>query len=144
MHLTAGPSDLFQLISNDASSLQDMCRTYGRITVALRLFRVSGLLVGLDWLLMNLAGYPLLFKTQGDDSFYSRVTLYTMEGKGRGREIGGEREKGREGEGKGMGPSYVGTTAEYVGMTAEKTFVCVLIIAKLQTCLATTHKQKVC
>ena len=48
--LTAGPSDLFQLISNDASSLQDMCCTYGRITVALDLFTVSGLLVGLDWL----------------------------------------------------------------------------------------------
>ena len=130
MHLTAGPSDLFQLISNDASSLQDMCRTYGRITVALDLFTVSGLLVGLDWLVMNLAGYPLLFRAQGDDSFYSRVTLYTMgrgmgeegdgEGKGRGRENCGGGEKGREGEGKGMGPSYVGMTAEYVGITAEK------------------------
>ena len=42
--------------------VSDMCRTYGRTTVALDLFTVSGLLVGLDWLLMNLAGYPLLFR----------------------------------------------------------------------------------
>ena len=36
--------------------VSDMCHTYGRTTVALGLFTVSGLLVGLDWLLMNLAG----------------------------------------------------------------------------------------
>ena len=73
-------------------------------------------MVGLDWLLMNLAGYPLLFRAWGDDSFYSRVT-FVYHGKGDGEGKGGKRWKGgggdrREEEGKGMGPSYVGITAE--------------------------------
>ena len=115
-----------------------MCRTYGRITVALRLFSVSGLLVGSDWLLMNLVGYPLLFRAWGDDSFYSRVTFVyhgkgdgERKGMGRGRgeggkRRGGERERERE---KGRGGERDGPII--CRNNCRKTFVCVLIIANL-------------
>ena len=115
-----------------------MCRTYGRITVALDLFRVSGLLVGLDWLLMNFTGYLLLFRAWGDDSFYSSVTfVYHGKGMGRGRGEGGKRWE--EGGGEKRGGERDG--AIICRNDCRKTFVCVLIIANLQTCLATTHKQ---
>ena len=68
MCLTAVPSDLFQL--GCIQFIKYVSHIYGRITVALGLFTVSSLLVGLDWFLMNLDGYLLLFRARvaEDDS----------------------------------------------------------------------------